>query len=84
MTPIIRALLVQLLGPEAEDIEIVCNEVVDRAPRTKEQEGGWDIQFHDDSQCCYTVPRDDGDVALVGWYGGAFWRKRDADGGVWG
>lgn len=50
MTPIIRALLVQLLGPEADDIEIVCNEVVDRAPKTRDQEGGWNIQFHDDSQ----------------------------------
>ena len=49
MTPIIRALLVHLLGPEANDIEIVCNEVVDRPGMTKEQEGGWNIQFHDDS-----------------------------------
>ena len=49
MTPIIRALLVQLVGPEANDIEIVCNEVVDVPPKTKEQEGGWNIKFHDDS-----------------------------------
>lgn len=49
MTPIIRALLVHLIGPEANDIEIICNEVVDRPLLTKEQEGGWNIQFHDDS-----------------------------------
>ena len=49
MTPIIRGLLVHLIGPEANDIEIVCNEVVDRPGMTKEQEGGWNIQFHDDS-----------------------------------
>ncbi|KAL6719280.1 hypothetical protein ACLMJK_003519 [Lecanora helva] len=49
MTPIIRGLLVHLVGPEAEDIEIVCNECIDRPPKTKDQEGGWQIQFHDDS-----------------------------------
>ena len=49
MTPIIRGLLVHLIGPEANDIEIVCNEVVDRPPKTKDQENGWNIKFHDDS-----------------------------------
>ena len=38
-----------LIGPEANDIEIVCNEAVDRSPKTKDQENGWQIQFHDDS-----------------------------------
>lgn len=49
MTEIIRALLVHLVGPEANDIEIVCNESIDRAPKKKDEEGGWEIQFHDDS-----------------------------------
>ena len=49
MTPIIRGLLVHLIGPEANDIEIVSNEVVDRPPKKKNEEGGWEIQFHDDS-----------------------------------
>ena len=49
MTPIIRALLIQLVGPEAKDIEIVSNEAVDRPPKRKEEEGGWQIKFHDDS-----------------------------------
>lgn len=49
MEPIIRALLSKLVGPEANEIEIVCNQVVARPGKTKEQEGGWTIQFHDDS-----------------------------------
>lgn len=49
MTPIIRALLVHLIGPEGNDIEIVSNEVVDRPPKKMEEEGGWQIKFHDDS-----------------------------------
>ena len=49
MTPIIRTLLEKLVGPEAKDIAIICNEVVDRPGKTKEQEGGWTIRFHDDS-----------------------------------
>ncbi len=49
MLPIIRALLVHLVGPEANDIEIVCNEAVDRPPKRKDEEGGWQLKFHDDS-----------------------------------
>lgn len=48
MVPIIRALLAHLLGPEADGIEIVANDVQDRPGMTKEQEGGWEIRFHDD------------------------------------
>ncbi|KAL9027662.1 MAG: hypothetical protein Q9196_003850 [Gyalolechia fulgens] len=49
MTPIIRSLLVHLLGQEAEEIEIVSNEVVDKAGKTKDQEDGWQLKYHDDS-----------------------------------
>ena len=49
MVPIIRALLLHLVGPEAEEIQIVSNDVVDRPPKTMDQEGGWQIKFHDDS-----------------------------------
>ena len=49
MEPIIRALLVQLVGSEADDIPIISNEVVDREGKTKDQEGGWTIRFHDES-----------------------------------
>ena len=48
MVPIIRALLAHLIGREATEIEIVANEVRDRPAKTKDQEGGWDIVFHDD------------------------------------
>lgn len=36
-------------GPEANDIEIVSNECINRGSKKKEEEGGWEIQFHDDS-----------------------------------
>lgn len=49
MTPIIRTLMEKLIGPDANDLEIICNEVVDLPGKTKEQEGGWTIQFHDES-----------------------------------
>ncbi|SLM40293.1 phosphoserine phosphatase [Lasallia pustulata] len=49
MVPIIRALLVHLVGPEAEDIEIVANDVADRPGKKQDQTGGWEIKFHDDS-----------------------------------
>lgn len=49
MTPIIRSLLVHLIGPEAADIEIVSNEVVDKPGKTRDQEDGWQLKFHDDS-----------------------------------
>ncbi len=48
MVPIIRALLVHYLGSEANDIEIVANDVQDRPGKTKEREGGWEIVYHDD------------------------------------
>lgn len=49
MTPIIRALLVHLIGPHANDIEIISNEVADRPPKKQNEERGWQIQFHDES-----------------------------------
>ncbi|MCJ1313344.1 hypothetical protein MMC25_007021 [Agyrium rufum] len=49
MVPIIYALLKHLVGPEADEIEIISNDVVDRPGTTKDKENGWTIQFHDDS-----------------------------------
>lgn len=45
MTGIISPLLQHLVGPEAKDIPIICNEKLDdpKAP------GGWTIDFHDES-----------------------------------
>ncbi|KAF7559649.1 hypothetical protein G7046_g4505 [Stylonectria norvegica] len=48
MEPIIRALLDTLLGP-GWDIQIVSNNVVTREGRSLTDEGGWRIEFHDDS-----------------------------------
>lgn len=49
MTPIIRGLLVHVLGSEANDLEIVSNEMVERSGMSKDEEGGWEISFHDES-----------------------------------
>ena len=49
MVPIIRGLLVHLVGSEANDIEIISNNVQDRPGKSQEQEDGWDVKFHDDS-----------------------------------
>jgi 2,3-diketo-5-methylthio-1-phosphopentane phosphatase len=47
MVPIIRGLLVHLLGPEAEEIQIVSNDVAPREGKSINEEGGWQIVFHD-------------------------------------
>ncbi len=48
MEPIIRALLVHLVGKEADDIQIVANDVAPRQGKSINEEGGWQIVFHDD------------------------------------
>jgi 2,3-diketo-5-methylthio-1-phosphopentane phosphatase len=48
MVPIIRALLVHLVGEEAEEIQIVSNDVASRGGKDINEEGGWQIIFHDD------------------------------------
>ncbi|KND91899.1 putative phosphatase [Tolypocladium ophioglossoides CBS 100239] len=48
MQPIIRALLDRLLGP-GWDIQIVSNDVRPREGKDINDEGGWRIEFHDDS-----------------------------------
>lgn len=47
MQPIIRALLDNLLGP-GWDIQIVSNDVAAREAKHINEEGGWQIQFHDE------------------------------------
>lgn len=49
MVPIIRALLVHFLGPEGHDIQIVANNVAPREGKSINEEGGWQIVFHDES-----------------------------------
>lgn len=48
MEPIIRALLRHLIGPTAEDIQIVANDVASRDGKDINSEGGWKIVFHDE------------------------------------
>ena len=48
MGEIIRALLVHIGGPNANKIQLVSNEVQDRPGKHRDQEGGWDVKFHDD------------------------------------
>lgn len=43
MQPIIRALLTKLIGPTADKIDIISNDV------DIKEDGSWDIVFHDDS-----------------------------------
>ncbi|PBP23550.1 putative 2-hydroxy-3-keto-5-methylthiopentenyl-1-phosphate phosphatase [Diplocarpon rosae] len=43
MTPIIRALLIHLVGPEADEIQIVSNDVAPRDGKSINEEGGWQI-----------------------------------------
>jgi 2,3-diketo-5-methylthio-1-phosphopentane phosphatase len=49
MRPIIHALLEHLVGPEAEAIQIISNDVGPREGKKITDEGGWQIVFHDDS-----------------------------------
>lgn len=49
MVPIIRALLKHLVGEDAEEIQIVSNDVASRDGKDINEEGGWKIVFHDES-----------------------------------
>lgn len=59
MEPIIKALLKSLLGPEAEDMQVLGNYVVPRPGKSIDEEGGWQIAYrhpesgfaHDKSVC---------------------------------
>jgi len=49
MTPIIRALLKNLVGPDSDKMDIVSNDPEPRPGKSIDEEGGWQIKFHDDS-----------------------------------
>jgi len=49
MRPIIMALLEKLIGPDAAEMQIVSNNVEPREGMDINQEGGWQIHFHDES-----------------------------------
>lgn len=50
MVPVIEALFKKLVGPEfSKDIAVVANNVKARDGKSLEDEGGWEIVFHDES-----------------------------------
>ncbi|ROT42921.1 hypothetical protein SODALDRAFT_327088 [Sodiomyces alkalinus F11] len=49
MQPVIRSLLEMWLGDEARHIQVVSNDVAPREGKSINDEGGWQIRFHDDS-----------------------------------
>ncbi|KAI7686259.1 hypothetical protein KC322_g12807, partial [Hortaea werneckii] len=49
MQPIIRAVLKNLVGDDADKLTIVCNEPEARPGKKFDEEGGWQIKYHDDS-----------------------------------
>ncbi len=48
MHPIIKAIMKNLVGENADKIDIISNEVEARPGKTIDQEGGWQIKYHDD------------------------------------
>lgn len=48
MEPVIRAILENLVGPDAAKIDIVSNEAEARPGKAIDQEGGWQIKYHDE------------------------------------
>ena len=49
MTPVIRAILNNLIGPDADKIDVVCNHVKPRQGKSINDQGGWELEYHDDS-----------------------------------
>lgn len=49
MEPIIRAILKKLVGKDHHKIDIISNDVKARPGKTINEEGGWEIVFHDES-----------------------------------
>lgn len=55
MEPIIRAVLKNLVGKDHDKLDIVSNDVMARPGKSIDQEGGWNIKFHDDRYLCSTL-----------------------------
>ncbi|KAK4617949.1 Polyol phosphate phosphatase PYP1 [Fulvia fulva] len=49
MEPIIRAILKNLIGPDHVKLDIISNQAEARPGKSIDQEGGWQIQYHDES-----------------------------------
>ena len=48
MEPIVRAILKNLIGPDHDKMDVICNDVEARPGMSIDQEGGWTIKYHDD------------------------------------
>ncbi|KAK4544909.1 hypothetical protein LTR36_003814 [Oleoguttula mirabilis] len=49
MEPVIRAILKNLVGPDHDKLDIISNHVEAREGKSIDQEGGWKIKYHDES-----------------------------------
>ncbi|KAG9621499.1 hypothetical protein KCU64_g21261, partial [Aureobasidium melanogenum] len=49
MEPIIRAILEKLVGENAKHIDVICNNIQARPGKQINEEGGWELVYHDDS-----------------------------------
>ncbi|KAF2459084.1 HAD-like domain-containing protein [Lineolata rhizophorae] len=49
MEPIIKAILKNLIGPDYDKMQVVGNNVKARPGKSINEEGGWELDFHDDS-----------------------------------
>ncbi|KAG2164472.1 hypothetical protein D6C86_10271 [Aureobasidium pullulans] len=49
MEPIIRAILEKLVGEDAKYIDVICNNIQARPGKQVNEEGGWELVYHDDS-----------------------------------
>jgi 2-hydroxy-3-keto-5-methylthiopentenyl-1-phosphate phosphatase len=48
MTPVIRAILANLVGPDSDKIDIISNDRKARPGKDVNEENGWELVFHDD------------------------------------
>ena len=48
MEPVIKAILAATVGPDAENLQVVANSIQARPGKTINEEGGWELTFHDD------------------------------------
>ena len=48
MYPVIKAIMKNLVGDDADKIDILSNDVEARPGKSIDQEGGWQIKYHDE------------------------------------
>lgn len=48
MKPIVEAILKNLVGPDSEKMDVICNDVEARPGMSIDQQAGWQIKYHDE------------------------------------